>query len=159
MWRFCFAFVLTTTSCTTWYTVQKDQLPLIATAFKTGESVHVATDDKSIEADPSRRIRVRTDTRGLLFEGHLTMLEFQDIGSELFIRIEPGPPLYAQPHRGPLAGGGLVQASMINSVEVETFSPTKTAIAIAGPVLVVTALVCVIAASWDGIDFDLDLHG
>ena len=119
MWRRCFVFVLATTSCTTWYEVRKDHLPLIAEAVETKKPTRVNTTDGDIvEVEPNRGFRFETATEGRVFDGALESLELRQADGQAVVYLEPRTDL--------IIPGWSVPISEITSVKAETLSPGKT---------------------------------
>jgi hypothetical protein len=123
--------IVATTSCTTWHTVRKDHLPLIAKAIENKEPTRVnTTDGEIVEVDPERNLRFETAAEGRVFEGVLETLEIRRAGGQTIV--------YLTPRTDTAIPGWGLPASEVTSVQAETFAPCKTTVAV---VLAVAAAV------------------
>jgi hypothetical protein len=139
-------FILAVTSCTAWYPVRKDQLPLVARVFEPDgpAEVEVATGWGEISVAREDRFQLRAADR--LFEGQLDELEIAGVGDQEVLHFEL---LTSSPSRGVE-----VPLSEVDTVEVRQFSVAGT-IAVCALVTLSAALVVV----YRNLDFDFDIGG
>jgi hypothetical protein len=139
-----FVLVLATTSCTTWYSVQKDHLPLIAEAFETKKPARVnTTDGDVVEVDPNRGFQFETAADGRLFEGELEALEIRQSDGQAIVYLEPRTDVKTP--------GWSFPASEVTSVETEALSLGRTAGAVVLAVVGAVAIGCGLwaAVTWN----------